>query len=229
MKNYSFLFILVFLTSQAHSQTMDLNSPQIVDLGLRLIAASAMEDVTVKEPIKGSVYLDDAFSEAVIITERGAFNPKKMRYNIYQDAMEFEMGGKLLLMDASRLIKSISYGVQVFVAADYPYKTQTVRGYLQQVYLGKYALYAKKNISYRSAVPPKALEAHAKSAEYLRSSDSYFLKVPDQKLVKVSSIKNILRLLPEKTDILKTYIKKEKLSNKDLKDMVRILAFADSL
>ncbi|MFT7421851.1 MAG: hypothetical protein ACI9QN_002782 [Arcticibacterium sp.] len=229
MKRYGLLFILIFLTGQARCQTMDLNSSSFVDLGLRLLAANAMEKANTKELIEGSVYLNDEFVEAKIITVRGEFNPQKMRYNIYEDAMEFEMGGKLLLMDASRLIKNITLDEQVFVAADFPYKSKTVRGFLEQVYFGKYALYAKKNISYRTAEPPKALEAEGRSARYIRSSDSYFLKTPGQELVKVASIKNIIGLLPVKNDVLKKYAKKEKLSNKNIEDMSRLLQFANTL
>ena len=229
MKKYSFILFLTCLASQTMGQTMDLNSPQIIDLGLRIIALHGMGKDTPKEKVEGSVYLNDQFGEAFIITERGEFNPQKMRYNIFEDAMEFEMGGKILMMDASPLIKSVTIGQEVFVAADFPYKTRTMRGFLERIYRGKYGLYAKKNISYRESEPPKALKESASLAKYVRRSDTYFMKIPDQNLVKVTGIKNILALLPEKAAALKKYAKKEKLSNKDLSSMARVLKFADTL
>ncbi len=226
MKKY--IAIALLISSQSFGQIVSSASAQYIDLDFRQGTVDPF-DLGSAEPIEGSLYLDKEFSEAFIITERGDFSTKKMRYNLDEDAMEFEMEGQKLMMDPTPLIKSVTIGPMVFVAADFMFKGKVKRGFLELVEFGDYALYAKKNISYRAPEAPKALGVEGLPARYVRKPDTYFFKIPGEELTKVASLKEIIALLDNDGEVLKKYVKKEKLKNKGLGDMAAMVKYLNSL
>lgn len=179
--------------------------------------------------IEGSPFLSDEFQPGEVITMRGTFNPVNMRYNIQQDAMEFNLGGKNLYMDSTALIKSITLNNEKFVVGDYPFQSRKVRGFLVELVASDVALYAKKNLSFRDAMAPKPLESEPTPAKYVKLSDTHYLNRPNEELIKVNGSKDIIALLPKKSDSLKKFAKKEKLSNKCVEDMKRLVEFANTI
>lgn len=199
------------------------------DLFLKEIEKDARNVRPVNTEIDGTPYLKPEFQEGVVITLRGAFNSVNMRYNIYQDVMEFNMGGKNLCLDPTPLIKSITLDGQKFVVGDFPFKTSIIRGFLVELVGGSVSLYAKKNISFREAEPPKALESMAHLPKLVKLSDTYYLNRPNEDMVKVKSINEIMFLLSNDTSDLKKYVKAEKLSNKKVGDMIKFVSYINSL
>ena len=231
MKSKILLLLLVILGSlNSFSQKISSEMTQLNDLFLRQMEKSArVSEKEIDPRINGSPFLMNEFQPGEVITERGTFNPVDMRYNIEQDAMEFNMGGRNLYMDPTSLIKSITLNGEKYVVADYPFQSNKIRGFLVEIASGSVGLYAKKNLSFREALPPKALESEPIPAKYVRLSDTYYLYRPNEEMVKVNNIKDIMSLLPAQSAALKKYAKEDKLSNKNVDDMAKLLHFANTL
>jgi hypothetical protein len=205
------------------------NSTFTERLMLNELEKDARNPKSAASEIEGSPFLNEEFQEGEVITSRGKFNPVNLRYNIYEDAMEFNMGGKSLYMDPTELIQSITLAGQKYVVGDFPFKSNIVRGFLIELNSGDIRLYAKKNISYREGTPPKALESAAHPPKLVNLADTYFIDKPSMEMSKVSGIKDIIESIPEKAEDLKRYAKQEKLSNKKEEDMVKLIQYANSI
>jgi hypothetical protein len=229
-KTLLLLSFLTFSTIAGYAQALLNNGTSFtMNLFLKEVEKDSRQISQTDTKLEGSPYLKDEFEGGEVITLRGTFNPVNMRYNIYEDAMEFNMGGRNLAMDPTALIKSITLDRENFVVADFPFQKAIVRGFVVELVAGNIGLYAKKNISYREATPPKALESAPHPPKMVRLSDTYYLNRPNEAMVKVSGTKDIMELLSGKSAILKKYVKQEKLANKNVEDMAKLVSYANSL
>src|SRR6185295_17269569 len=102
--------------------------PGVVCL-LTLTIASAQVTTTAK--IDGSPYLDEAYVEGQIFYADKSMKVP-LRYNIYQDVMEYKQNGRPLLLDPTTTIKKVTFGTQTFVVQKFEFKGKTKYGYLAQ-------------------------------------------------------------------------------------------------
>ncbi|WP_162628007.1 hypothetical protein [Arcticibacterium luteifluviistationis] len=222
-------FVCTFSVSSFSQHLLNNGTSFTNNLILNELEKDAKKIRPVNTEFEGTPYLNPEFQEGEVITLRGTFNPVNIRYNIYQDVMEFNLGGRNLYLDPSPLIKSIELDEQKFVVGDFPFKLSTVRGFLVELVAGEVSLYAKKNVSFREAQPPKALESAAHLPKLVKLSDTYYINRPNKDMVKVNSIKEIMLLLPYISTDLKKFVKAEKLSNKKIEDMVKLVSYINTL
>jgi hypothetical protein len=134
------------------------------------------------------------------------------------------MGSQLLLLDPIFSILLVSLNKEEYVVKTYTFQGKTVTGFLELLVKGKYGLYAKKNLTFRPAKPPKALESEPTLARYTRPSDTYYFELPDGKFEKIKNGKDIIYL--SRNPKLEDLAKSKKLSLKkeqDLKSIVELL------
>ena len=220
------LFFGRFCASAQTPANLTANSPY--NLFLKEIEKHAVMDrEEFVQKTEGSPFLNEEFTEGEVITERGTFNPLRMRYNVYTDAIQFDLGNQMLYLDPQPLIKQVKLNGMTFKVKEYPFQSAVRRGFLEELAVGRYSLYAKKNISLRKAEPPKALQSEGTPPKLIMLSDTYFLEMPDDELVKVKDLKDVLSQLDGAEEI-KDFIKKEKLSNKKQEDLVRLVNFINA-
>src|SRR5688500_4536855 len=68
------------------------------------------------ERYEGSPFLRDTFAVASVYSGSEKFNAVSMRYNIFEDVMEFENRGQIYLLDPDPRITRIEIGGEVFLA-----------------------------------------------------------------------------------------------------------------
>jgi len=175
---------------------------------------------------EGSPYVDDDFKPVRIegITKK----LPKMRYNAYEDEMEFEINGKTNYIVKNQNVKiNFPDNNKTYVLTRYQLEDKEINGYLViLVNEGKYKLYKKetvellvnqnnKNIPYLNEKPPV----------YERNKD-IFLILYNGKFYKVQkNWKEIAKELSVDNSKLNDFIKKNKISVKDEGDLIRLVEF----
>ncbi len=177
--------------------------------------------------IEGSPFLNDNFIEGKVITSNGTFEPVTLRYNIFQDVMEFEMERKIYYLEPGNQVKEVIMGEDTFVVKAYMRNNKPVFGYLKVLETGKLSLYQKKNRAFKEAQPPKALESEAHPARFIKESDEYFLEMNGDDLRLVKNAKEILAV-NNKAD-LEARVKKAGISMKNENGMVKLVKMINEM
>jgi len=200
-------------------------------LGLATMFTISMANAQVKtstgEPIAGSPYMDDKYKDGVIYY--GDKNQQApIRYNAYQDLIEYQQNGKALVLDPNPAIKKVIVGGETFVPLSHSTDSKKL-GYFAVLDSGKVTLYSKKKIVFQPFKKGGKLDGSDQPAEFRKSPDTFYYQVGDGQLTEIDNIKTLISALPDKQDELSQYAKKEKISAKKEKDLVQFIKYYNSL
>jgi hypothetical protein len=177
--------------------------------------------------IEGTPYLDESFVQGEIYFA-GTSRKASIRYNIFQDLIEYQQGGQILALDPGS-IKKVEIGSMVLVVQPIEIKGKTKPGFLALLDSGKVMLYSKKVVIYRAAKKGGALDGTDSPARYTRLPDEFYYKVGEGPLREVESIKSLIASFPEKENELTVFAKKEKLSPRKEKSLLQLVQYLNSL
>ena len=215
---------LIFFSSAAQSQV----GKNIDDHLLIKSAHRNIHGEGEKETI-GSPYLNEKFVPGNVYTFNAKFVNLPMRYNIFDDYLEFEQNNQTYILDPEPRIKKVTFDNKTFVVLKYNNRDKSKLGYLQLLDSGRVMLFAKKNVLYRESQAPKALEASSTPAKYTNVADVYFYKIGNSDMVKIESIKQMTESFQDQKDALAQFIKKEKISAKKEEDLIKLIKYYNSL
>ena len=190
--------------------------------------ASAQVKTSDGEVIAGSPYTDDKYKDGVIYYGTDKNQAAPIRYNAYQDLIEYQQNGKALVLDANPGIKKVIVGGEVFVPLS-PNANSKKLGYFAVLDSGKMTLYSKKQIVFQPFKRGGKLDGSDQPAEFQKKPDTYYYQLGDGELVEIDNIKSLIAGLPEKQDELSQYAKKEKISAKKEKDLLQFVKYYNSL
>jgi hypothetical protein len=174
------------------------------------------------EAVEGTPYLEDTFVTGHVYSRYGNYTGIPMRYNMYEDYIEFKQKDLVYILDPDLMIKKIDMGAHVFVVENYEFKKKTQPGFLTLLDSGKVTLLSKKIVTFREQQPPKALESAPTPAQYSSLPDVYYYKVGEGTVMKIKNIKEMIESFPDKQNELTQFAKKEKLSHKKEEDLIKL-------
>ena len=87
---------------------------------------------------------------------------------------------------------------------------------------------AKKRVLFKEQQLGKPIEGDI-PASYNQIPDVYYIKVENGPLLMVRSIKKLIAEFPDKKKELEEFTKKEKISSKEIEDLVRLTRYYNSL
>ncbi len=180
------------------------------------------------EAIKGSPYLDEKFVDGEI-HYASKVHKVPVRYNAFQDVIEFKQAGQNLVLDASESIKKIHFGSTTMIPLKYSDDGKSKFGYFEVLDSGKVTLFSKKKITFTKAKKGGALDGSDQPAEYKRALDSFYYKTSDGALQEVGSIKSMIASLSDKQEELTLFARKEKISPRKEKEIVQFVKYYNSL
>jgi len=180
------------------------------------------------QKIEGTPYLSEKYVSGEILfgTERSTV---PLRYNVYQDLMEYQQNGKALALDPSTKIKSVRLGESIYIVDKFEFDGKTKYGFLNLLDSGKVTLVAKKVIKYQEPLKGKALDGGDLPAKFSKSPDAYFYRVGNGELQEVDNIKDMIASFPDKQEELKQFAKKEKISPTKEEELVKLVRYYNSL
>lgn len=181
------------------------------------------------EKVDGSPYLNDNFVTGIVYSNAEKYSGISMRYNIYDDNIEFKQNNQLLILDAQPKIKKVDFDGHMFVIDNYEYKGKTRLGFFGLLDSGKVVLLSRKVVTYKEQQAPKALETGPTPAKYTRLPDVYFYKIGNGDPVKVDNIKKMIAGFPDKQTELTEFAKKEKISAKKEDELIKLVKYYNSL
>lgn len=180
------------------------------------------------ELVKGSMYINDQYVEGIVYyADKSLTVP--LRYNAYQDLMEYQQSGKTLVLDAGKTITRVQIGDERFVTLPLDSKGKQKYGYFIVLDSGEMTLLCKKSIVYQAEMKGRGLDGGDMPAQYKPAADTYYYKLSDGTLKEIDNLKTLLAGLPENQEAMAAYVKKEKLSMKKQKDLVALSKQYNSL
>lgn len=178
--------------------------------------------------IAGSPYVDDSYVDGTIhFANRHQKVP--VRYNAFQDLIEYQQNGQRLVLDANPAIRKVDMGQSVIVVQKFEYKGKPKVGYLTVIDSGKATLFAKQTVIYLDAKKGGNLDGSDQPAQYKRNPDIFYFRIGDGTVEEVGNLKSLIAAFPDKQDELTAYAKKEKISVKKQKELEQLFRYYNSL
>lgn len=180
--------------------------------------------------IKGSPYTSENYESATIYFANTNRNQTlAVRYNAYQDLLEYQQNGQRLVLDANAAIKKVQRGESTIVVEKFEYRGKPKMGYLTVLDTGKATLYAKHTVIFIEAKKGGNLDGTDQPAQFKRSPDTYFFRVGDGPLTEVDNLKSLIAAFPDKQEEMSKFAKKEKISTRKENELRDLFKYYNSL
>lgn len=235
MKKLCFGFILIqFFITAAFAQ-MDYQSGYVIKEAIDFISFSKPEGykslVTLTEAdIKGSPYLDAGFSEgAVFTTSKTQFVSVPLRYNIFNDQIEFKgADGQPYAISVPEVIEKVEIGEVQFEYIPYVITKKMRYGYFMVLEKGNASLYIKPKVVFEQAKAPGAYQ-DAQPARFVRRPDEYFIRAGMEPAKPVSKIKDLEDALPDHQKEVMGFFRKHRLKTGNPEDLKQLVQYYNQL
>lgn len=177
----------------------------------------------IDEKVMGSPYVNEELAYGVIIHNQDTLSTKGMRYNGYNDEIEFNYG---MSTESSSLIKQIGLdaiiGSEHYVFSEFK-DTKTNKGYFILLYTGgKYSLFKRVEIKIRSGRIAKSSLEKTIQPRFIKKVNYYFKTNKQNTLLVLGSTykKVISNLPPKETNKVKSMKSKlKKINDEKLIDL----------
>ncbi len=232
MKKYLFCVILVSsFFGTFNSQTITGKDYSISAHNSGLVRQIAFEknykknftDTDLKD-IDGSPYISPLFISAKI---SNIPDLQRIRYNALEDEIQLNINDVIYILnkDPKIFAEQVDAKPVRILYMNYPVENKNVDGYLFELFSNsKMSLLERKKVIFQDAVPSKNPIAQEKSAKFVVEPSLYFIKFEDGKIVEFpEKKKEILKLFPEKVDIINNYFKSNKIDTKNPKTIIGLL------
>lgn len=221
MKKLVLAGVLFFLAQISFSQTQRIRTVE----DLVLIKSSKETESERMKRIDHKKYYTKDFIHALI---DNMIEPVSLRYNIYEDQMEFVKSGEVYYLD-----KVLGAKIR-FTLQDKTYVVFNLNGklnYFNMLSTGKSAsLLAKEIVKFIDSKPAKNGYDSDKPADFDRKDDEYYLSLDGENVLEIPRRrKEFYNVFKDNSEKIKIYIKENKLSHKDENDLIRIILYYNSL
>ena len=182
-----------------------------------------------EEPIEGSPYLYDDFRAGEIhMIDNTIISDVKLRYNAYNDNMEYLDNDTAYFIGARHLVKKVIINEEVFVLDSDPKTPDYRRCFFHQLTSGKVSLLCRYTVELKEEVSERAYR-EAIPWRFERDEDRFFIKRGYQSLFEIGSRKNLCKTLGDHHEELKSFVKKEKISCRDPEELVKLIDYYNLL
>jgi len=184
------------------------------------------------DDIKGDPFLYADFTEGKLILNTGETYKLEMRYDIYANQIQFKDNNEVFdLLNADRL-SGIVVDTLAFrycrILKSLEDESSTESSYFIVKADGKCSLLIRKNIRLQPAVLPQAYK-EAQPAEFVHTSDMYYLDLQGKGAVRISSKKELLNILSDKKAEVEKFINSNRLGVRSVDDLARIVSYYNTL
>lgn len=181
------------------------------------------------EPVDGSPYdLSDSFLVSTVFTHTHQYTNVSLRYNIYQDIMEYRQNGKMYALNPRVDIKKIITSMTTYLVQPYEEAGKIKLGFFNVVDSGNISLLKKKRIRLEPKADAKAYDNGPKNARFIPSDDLYFMKIGPTAARLFPGIKKFAAQWPEREKDILAFISKNKIKNNE-EDLIKLFRYTDQL
>jgi hypothetical protein len=212
------------------------------------LAAQKSESITVKAGTRIIDYFPVAeryrypnFTDGKVISKYGKIIPGKLNYNLLSGEMQFIQLADTLSLSNTKDLKSVVVSQDTFYYHN---------GYMELIRYGKFKVFSKQSIEIKDIQKEGAfgtINRSAASESYgymltdgnsvnlvvredivLQKTTDYFYSTPENEFVRFNK-KNIINILPGKEDVIKKYLKSNKINFESREDILRLADFVGNL
>lgn len=189
----------------------------------RFVDSKSLSHRLTEKDIKGSPYLNKDFIPATVYTNKNIhYTSIPLRYNIFNDVMEFRLpNDSVLAISNPNIIRKIEIGGQTFI---YLYTDMKNGGYYSLKVEGKAQLLSKYNVKFNDEVPAGAFQQEKPPSFQLRAN-SYFIKMKDNFPARISKKKDLKRIFGDRSAEMLSYFKYEKLNLHEEADLIQLVEY----
>lgn len=231
MKKYISLIVILLLS------TAGLFAQSIYDLrnAIDFFESNKMQrgeyrNTISEKDIEGSPYFNDAFTNGTIFTtQKIQYNDIPLRYNIFNDEMEFQTpDNKILAIAAPEIVEKAVIGEYTFSNIPYKLGNKVKRAYFILLTEGKVSLYARAEVIYQK---PKEAAAYKdpEPAKFVQRPHSYYLRLNEEPAVKVESKKDLIKFFTDHQKQVEDFIKGNKVKPSKEEKLIELIKYYNSL
>lgn len=229
-KRYSFLIIfLLFTFVTSHAQVEYQLNDAVEFYRQQKIASGELRNVLTEKDIDGSPYMNDEFIKgAIYTTSKTKYSDIPLRYNIYNDEIEFQTpDNSVAALGSPEIVEKVTFGDYTMEYIPFDLARKVKRGFFKVVLKGNASLYARPEIQFVQAKEPAPYQ-DAVPAKFLQKGDRYYIRIGLEAAAVTGNKKDVLALFPNHSDQLEAFIKKDKINVKKEDDLKKLVEYYNS-
>ena len=226
MKTVLIILSALIWTGQVFGQVKDYSEAK--DIGyevakLNFINQNHEKKLLEEKDIAGSPFLDRQFQKSYILKTNGVeIKDMPLRFNLYNNNMEFIKDGKILAIGFPSEIQRIKMGDKIFVYARYMKPKNIDNGFFQVLYEGDYQLLRKDQVIVKS---PSDKTNPNDSLRFEKLPPQYYLLYGNGMAHWVYSQKKLIKTLQPISQQVIDYIKSNKIDTKDESQLIHLMGY----
>jgi hypothetical protein len=173
--------------------------------------------------IKGSAYLFDDFKEGLVYLKDTSVTKLMLRYNLYDQQMEYEIKGARYIIGSPDNIDKIVLQNTTFIYLSFIEK----KSYFELLVSGKSSLVVKYSVKLNPSKPPEPFKEPV-YANFERVKDVFCI-VNKNGYFEINNSKAIIKALNDKEKEIQDYIDKEKIKKLNKENILKIVNFYNGL
>ncbi|RZT96042.1 hypothetical protein EV201_0673 [Ancylomarina subtilis] len=178
---------------------------------------------------EGSPYLDKEFQTGSLIKKDSSiFDNLKLRYNIYNDRVEFLKKDIIKIVPSRNFTSKVIIGEKTFKLSQYLIKGHPKFGYLEQLTQGDCCLYYRHKVSLNPAVQGNAYQ-EPKPAKFVNAKGMFFIQLKDEPIMQITKKKHLIVQLSNNNNDIQKFYKKEKINIKMKEDFIKLVQYYNEL
>lgn len=231
MKKY-FLIVILFLLALTKTEAQveyHLNDA-IEFYRSQKMTSGEFRNVLTEKDIAGSPYLNDTFiSGSVYTVSKTQYSGIPLRYNIFNDEIEFETPDKkVVALGVPEIVEKVTFGDYTMEYIPYEIANKVRKGFFEVILKGKASLYARADIQFVDAKKPVPYQ-EAEPARFIRKDDRYYIRIGMEAALSTGSKKDVIGIFPDHTNEIETFIKKSKINIRKEEDLKSLVEYYNSL
>jgi len=225
------LLITVFLLSLSSFAQNQYQLSQAMDFfRTNKMINGEIKNVLTEADIEGSPYMTDEFiNGSVFTTSKIQYNDIPLRYNVYNDEMQFQApDGNIAAIAAPEVIEKVTFGDYTMEYIPFTNAKKIRRGFFVLLVDGNVKLYARPNVEYRPPVPPAPYK-EPEPAKFLEKPDTYYIRIGLEAAQLIENKKDLEEIFPDHKKEVATFIKKNKVNHRKEEKLKELVEYYNSL
>jgi hypothetical protein len=224
--------LCIGLRSEAQIPTTGLGGGTGVNLADHMLIKYAEKTLygDSEEKIEGSPYLSDEFVTGDIYAKNGMYSGIVMRYNIYEDYLEFKQKNVVYILDPNpNVMRKATLGDLTLVLSTFEFKGKPKHGLFILLDSGRLTLLEKRSVQFRPKQEPKAIETTGKPAKYLEGPTDFYYQIGNDQAQELNNLKKFIAALPDHQDEMTQFAKEKKISSNKGYELTMLIRYYNQL
>jgi len=233
MKNYIIILFFVFALVNSSFAQYQLNYEirETVDFyKTNKFVTGEENSMLTEKDIKGSPYLNDDFIKGTIYSiQRMQYKDIPLRYNIYNDDLEFKTpSDEVQALATPEIVEKAVFGEYQLVFSPYSLASKIKKGFFICLEEGKASLFEKPGVTFKESTEPAAYK-DAEPPKFVRKADEYYIRIGTSPAQSVNNKKELIAAFPDNQDKIESFIDKNKIKTNKSESLKEVVKYYNSL